>query len=509
MKKLLLLVGMATINVMSIYAVYRLGTAVYTNLLVTNWASSVVVIIFFLAEIYIIINGIIYFYNVLWTSEYQRIFVKFGKRIPEVTVFLPMRNEPLEVITKTFRACSYLDYPKMKIVVVDSSDIDGHFKKVKKLAESFGITYFQTPYPRHGAKAGAMNEALKVFKTPYFVVFDADYRPSRDFLKLVVPIIDDDPELAFVQTPQFYGNHSESVVSRISQIQQSIFYEYISESKSIHNAMFMCGTNLIVRRKALDSIGGWDETVITEDFMTSMNLMIKGWKSYYYNFATAFGDGPINLTQFFKQQYRWSKGTFDSFRKNFFKLINPFSELKWMQKVEYTLSGIYFFVGFIWLIMIFMPILYLFFGIPGYKTDPLLFTVVYFPYFLLSFLFFLGSLRYRNYKISDMFKAQSLTFLTLPSYTKAFIDSLFHIKSEFVTVKKSGDVYEVPWKGMKFQVLLIILNITATFYGLYQLPQAIETRYAIMSNIFWTTFHTFVLLYFIISLYVEKYKKAY
>jgi cellulose synthase (UDP-forming) len=89
--------------------------------------------------------------------------------------------------------------------------------------------------------------------------------------------------MAFVQTPQYYVNRDSSKVSKTAFSQQSTFYTNVSEGKSVSNAMFACGTNIVLRVSALRDVGGFDEESVTEDFATSFKLHVRGYSSYYYN----------------------------------------------------------------------------------------------------------------------------------------------------------------------------------------------------------------------------------
>ena len=504
----ILLAGIATLNAMTIYVLFRLGTVFFSFEEEPNFFARLLIVLFFLAESFIVLNAIGYFANILSaTYKYNRRIaspIKFTNNAPAVTVFVPMKNEPLDVVRKTLIAARYMDYPNYEVVVVDSSDSPLR-QKIQRLARSMGITYFRTTFPRHGAKAGALNEALKIFKTPYLVVFDADYRPARDFLKSLVPQMEKEKNLAYIQTPQFYGNHIDSPVSRIAQIQQSIFYEYISEGKSVHNGMFLCGTNAIIRRKALEQAGWWDEISITEDFSTSIKIVAKGWDTRYYNRTMAFGNGPLNLDEYIKQQYRWARGTFGAYFNNAGFFLRLSSIASFWQRVEFSLSGIYFMVGLIWMFLILMPVFYIIFRVPAYVSDPFLFSLAYLPYVVLSFTFYALTMRQRNIKITDLLKAQSLTLNTLPTYIRALFDAIFDRRASFEAVDKAALTRAIPWGKLKIQIFLISANAFAFLYGLWSYPDAYN-KPALLTNTFWALFHCLIIVYFIASLYAAKKK---
>ena len=103
--------------------------------------------------------------------------------------------------------------------------------------------------------------------------------------------------------------------------------------------MFCCGTNVILRASALKAIGGMDEGTVTEDFATSLKLHSHGFSSLYYNHTCVFGMGPEDLIGYFTQQFRWTAGTLQVFKKlvaQFF--TKPFS-LSMGQWFQYFLSG--------------------------------------------------------------------------------------------------------------------------------------------------------------------------
>jgi len=497
--------GILAIGAMSVYAIFRIGNIAPTIFLAGTGVEITVIILFFFAELYIIVNSIFYFINVLISRfVYRRGEVKPLEKEPRVIVLLPMRNEPLDVIEKAFRAIRFLDYKNFEVVIVDSSDDQTHRNNVELLGNKYGFTYFMTPLPLHGAKAGALNEAMMVHVAPYYAIFDADYRPIRSFLKRLMPQIVADKKIAYIQTPQFYGNHSRFPISRVAQIQQSIFYEYICEAKSVHNAVFMCGTNLVVRRAALVDVGFFEEESVTEDYATSMRISLAGWDVKYDNYTTAFGDGPVNLEQYFKQQYRWARGTFEAFFTHMTAIYSPNAPLSWWQRIEYSLSGIWFFVGVVWMIMLTVPLLFIVFDIQAFHSDPYMFTFIYLPYFCLSALFYFTTLRTRRYSIRDLILAQSLVLLTLPIYFRAFLNLLFSRRTAtFEVVEKRADPYAMPWRHMKLQLSFITFNAFAVAYGAYILPTSPRGT-SILVNMLWGLLHLFIMLYLIAYIYGGK-----
>src|SRR5215470_4371248 len=111
----------------------------------------------------------------------------------------------------------------------------------------------------------------------YTVVFDADQLIRDDFVTEAVALLESDPRLALVQTPQVYENCLGSLLACAAAQQQMLLYDCILEGKGVLRRAPCYGTNFVIRRQALQSVGGWDESNLTEDLTTSYNLHADGW----------------------------------------------------------------------------------------------------------------------------------------------------------------------------------------------------------------------------------------
>ncbi|PIR74574.1 MAG: hypothetical protein COU35_01705 [Candidatus Magasanikbacteria bacterium CG10_big_fil_rev_8_21_14_0_10_47_10] len=509
-EKIVLLFSFLTIGAIGVYSIFRVWTVAFTLHALADYSTfqrvvnTVFIIVFWISEMFLVFHSLGYFFTLLVsTFGYRRPYVEYAlKDEAAVTILIAAHDEPIKILRKTIIACKYVDYYNYKVVLLDSCTTEESCSQTTELAKDMGIEHFHVPQPRHGAKAGAINEYLAHATTPYIIILDADYRPSRNFVKLLVPQMEDHPDVAFIQTPQFYGNLSNSLISRAAQLQQSIFYEFICEGKSVNGGMFMCGTNLIVRTEALRAVGGFDENSITEDFSTSLTLIKNGWEGRYYDYTTAFGDGPLNMQQFFSQQYRWARGTLGVFMHNLIPILSPFSSLRFRQRYEYFLSGTYYFIGIVWMLFILFPVFYIFFKVPAYFADPFLYVLSYGPYFVFSFALFIHSIVSRRYHFLDWLKSQSLVLITVPVYFRGSVDALLNRKADFTTTQKDVEIDTVDWMRILPQYSLILLVIASVLWGMMDLLlNGFEPSLAI--NVFWSAYHAFLLTYFLILLYAK------
>jgi cellulose synthase (UDP-forming) len=448
-------------------------------------------------EFFILIHGIGYSMNVF------RVFIRQKKprqrelfpetRLetePSVAILVAARHEPKKVLNDTFITINNINYKNKTVYFLDDSSEDRYRREAEELAAEHDLVLFRRNKPRHGAKAGIVNDCLENLSEDYAALFDADQNPLPEFLNVVIPVLEKDKRLAFVQTPQLYTNIEKSDVSRGAAFQQAVFYEYICEGKSLSDSMFCCGTNIVFRRKALADVGGLDESTVTEDFATSVKLHAHGWKSVYYPHTYAFGMAPESLAAYFKQQFRWASGTISVFRKLIRQfLARPFS-LKLNQWWEYFLSSTYYFIGLAFYILMLCPVMYLLFKVPSFFARPEIYILAFLPYIILSVSVFYMILRRRNYSPKDLFLGQLLGMSAFSVYMRAAFAAILGFKTPFgITEKSKGKA--IPYIKLWPQFTMIFLNFTALVWGINRFIYELEP--AILINGFWVVFHLLVI----------------
>jgi len=393
------------------------------------------------------------------------------------------------VLAKTFITVNNLEYKNKRVYFLDDSIKEEYHKEAEELAREYHLTLFRRTKPWHGAKAGIINDFLEQMTEKYVVIFDADSNPMPDFLGPLVPIMEANEKLAFVQTPQFYTNTDTNRIARASVLQQAVFYEYICDGKGIVDSMFCCGTNVILRRSALQAVGGMDERTVTEDFATSLKFHTHGFSSLYYNHVCVFGMGPEDLIGYFTQQFRWAAGTIQVFKAlmaNFF--TRPFC-MKPGQWFQYFLSGTYYLVGFAYFILVLGPLFYIFFKVPSFFIRPEVYFLTFLPYMLLSTSVFYFSLKKRNYRPSDLMLGQLLGASSCFVYMKAASAAILGLKISFgVTSKAKGGA--IPYRFLWPQLVVMVATFSAIVWAANRFIY--EHEPALIINAFWT-FYQFLI----------------
>ncbi len=520
---LIMAVPVAAMTVAACYLVVRISLFLIEG---SIWYEKVAAFLLLLSEIFILVHGIGYFFEIFSVAWAKREFSR--KEIPtesllsypSVAIVMPSYKEPLEVVKNSLITFYNLSYPNKYIYFLDDTrydiawdtpeNMEAYKTSIDELCKYVGVDLFRRKW--HGAKAGIINDFMeylsgnkkdgfvfynfskKTKEEPekYMVVFDADSNPFPDFVEPLVCRMEEDPQLAFIQTPQYYINFDSNRIARAAGLQQVVFYEYICEGKASKDATFCCGTNVLFRREALESVGGFDESSVTEDFATSLQFHLKKWKTTYINRVRTFQIGPEDLGGYFKQQFRWSLGTIGLFRKllaTFFRNPRALAPLQWW---EYFLSSTWYFVGFVFLIMMMCPPVYLFFNVPVYFAKPEFYFLVFVPYFVVTLATFYWTLRQRNYTVRDLMFGQLLTFITFPVFIKSSILALVGFKGTFGITPK-GVSRALPLSSLWPQLAVCIICFCAAVWGANRLIYEREPFTGILMNMLWCVYHTAIL----------------
>jgi len=201
------------------------------------------------------------------------------------------------------------------------------------------------------AKAGNINNALKIANGEICLILDPDHIPSPQILDRLLPHFDN-KEIGYVQIVQAYYNQGESLVACGAAQQTYMFYGPIMMSMGEYGTAQAIGANCSFRRAALDSIGG-HAAGLCEDMHTAMLLHSKGWKSIYLPEILTRGLVPATLNAFYKQQFKWARGSFELLMHVYPKVLK---HLSWRQKLHYFMTPLYYLFGIIGLIDLLIPV---------------------------------------------------------------------------------------------------------------------------------------------------------
>ena len=239
--------------------------------------------------------------------------------LPLVTVQLPIYNE-MYVADRLIDAVCELDYPHelLEIQVLDDSTdetrIVAERAVQRQAARGIDIRYIHRA-DRTGYKAGALEAGMRLARGEFIAIFDADFIPTRDFVRRTVPYFGD-AKVAMVQARWGHINGDYSLLTKIQSILLDGHFVLEHGGRNRAGLFFnFNGTAGIWRRAAITDAGGWQHDTLTEDLDLSYRAQLRGWQFVFLPDLVAPAEVPVEMNSFKSQQHRWAKGSIQTCRK--------------------------------------------------------------------------------------------------------------------------------------------------------------------------------------------------
>jgi cellulose synthase/poly-beta-1,6-N-acetylglucosamine synthase-like glycosyltransferase len=384
------------------------------------------------------------------------------EELPFVTVQLPIYNEQF-VIDRLIEACCRIEYPRDRFeiqVLDDSTDETEQVAStiVNRYAKGFtGMgpqpIYYLHRTNRHGYKAGALDEGLKVARGEYIAIFDADFVPTKDWLMRTIHHFAVSPgseKMGMVQTRWSHLNREYSMLTQVEAMLLDGHFVMEHGGRSRAGVFFnFNGTAGMWKRETIDDAGGWQHDTLTEDTDLSYRAQMRGWRFKYLQDVECPSELPIEMTAFKTQQARWAKGLMQTGIKILPRVMR--SKEPWHVKVEaiYHLTANLSYPFMVALSVLLMPVMIVRFSQGWYQM-----LMIDLPLFVASTVsistFYLLSQRElfpRRWHKSVLYLPFLMALgigLTVTN-TKAVMEALFGIRTAFARTPK----YRVSKKGEK------------------------------------------------------------
>lgn len=308
-----------------------------------------------------------------------------------VDILIPTYEEPLFILKRTIIGCQAIEYHNKQIYILD----DTNRFEVQQLAIELGCKYMTRPDNLY-AKAGNLNYAISKTKGELIVVFDADFVPTRNFLTRTVGFFQKD-KIALVQTPQSFFNIDPIArnlgLENILMPEEEVFYRQIQPIRDGAGSVICSGTSFVVRRNALEAVGGFVTDSLSEDYFTGIRLSAIGYHLVYLDEKLSAGLAAENISAQATQRLRWARGTLQAF----FIKSNPLtiSGLRPIQRLAHFEGLLYWFTSISRVGFLIMPLAYSFLGVIPIKATPRELLYFFFPYYLIQLTVF-SWLNYRS-----------------------------------------------------------------------------------------------------------------
>ncbi len=236
---------------------------------------------------------------------------------PFVSIFIPAHNEEF-TIEDTVRSVCQLDYhnddgePNYELIVVNDGSTDSTGEILSSLKGEFPQVKIVTRHPPRSGKGKGfvLNDALTLSRGEIIGVFDADTRIKPDYLKTVMPYIND--EIDGVQTRVKMFNKNENFLARMQHVEFTTFGNTLIAKDNLGHTGFLGGNGQFVKKQAIIECGKWDGFAVTEDLNLAIKIILQGGKISYCGDCAVYQEAVTDWKSFYRQRIRWAIGNFET-----------------------------------------------------------------------------------------------------------------------------------------------------------------------------------------------------
>ncbi len=266
------------------------------------------------------------------------------------TVIMCAHNEE-DIIISTIRCIRQQLYKgTIRLLVIDNGSSDLTKEWVRQ-AISYSTSRCEIVYVYCGTlgKTNALNKALELVTTKYFLTVDADTYLERHAVQRIMNHIAA-KKSACVAGNLFVKNEKKTLITRMQNYDYLLSIAAIKRFQGSYDSTLVAqGAFSAYETKAVKDLGGWTHS-LGEDIILTYQLLSQGKKSTYEPTAVGYTTVPTTFNTLYNQRKRWAIG-----------MIEGLSHVKpWRQK---TLYSRYFTT--LNLLIIYMDLAFLFGFIPG------------------------------------------------------------------------------------------------------------------------------------------------
>ncbi|MBQ1105673.1 glycosyltransferase family 2 protein [Streptomyces sp. 404i] len=444
-------------------------------------ADTVMLVSIALIELFMLVNVVSIAHATLVARDPVPVTPEPGTKVAFLTTYVPGK-EPLSMVRATLKGAVRLKHSgPLDVWLLDEGDDPG----ARMLCAELGVHHFT----RRGVPEWNRDKGVHKAKTKhgnynawvalhggdydFFASVDTDHVPMPNFLERMMGYFRD-PDVAFVVGPQVYGNY-DSAVTKAAESQQFLFHALIQRAGNRYGAPMFVGTNNVVRIAALRQVGGLYDS-ITEDMATGFEIHRRRnprtgryWRSVYTPDVLAVGEGPASWTDFFTQQLRWSRGTYETLFKQYGKALFrvPPGRL-----LSYTLMLVYYPMTAVnWLLGVLSCVLFLWFGASGTQVAASIWLMLYSDAAALQIGLYLWNRRHNvsphEPEGSGGLAGMAMSALSAPIYLKSLGSAVLRTDGRFVVTPKGGQAS--PDRLLTFRIHLswaavLLSSLAASVY---------------------------------------------
>ena len=239
---------------------------------------------------------------------------------PFITIMIPAHNEGI-VIKNTVENITTVDYDNYELILIDDRSEDNTAEVIKQIAEEHpNIKYLIREEDAFPGKSAVLNDALKIAKGEAILVFDADARIKPDFIKNLLPKLEPE-DVGAVQARKVISNRNDNFLTRCQDNEMALDTHFQIGRDAVKGAVELRGNGELIKRKALEDIGGWNNYTITDDLDMSTRMQIKGWDIRFCPEVSVYEEGVMKIVPLIRQRRRWIEGSIRRYLENFWAVL--------------------------------------------------------------------------------------------------------------------------------------------------------------------------------------------
>lgn len=235
---------------------------------------------------------------------------------PFITIMIPAHNEG-PVIAETVENICSVDYDNYELILIDDRSTDNTPDIIKEIAnENPAIKYLIREKEAFPGKSAVLNDALKIAKGEAILVFDADARIKPDFIKGLLPKLEPE-DVGAVQARKVVSNRNNNFLTRCQDNEMALDTHFQVGRDAVKGAVELRGNGELIKRAALEDIGGWNNYTITDDLDMSTRMQIKGWDIRFCKDVCVYEEAILHYIPLIRQRRRWIEGSIRRYLENF------------------------------------------------------------------------------------------------------------------------------------------------------------------------------------------------
>lgn len=241
-----------------------------------------------------------------WTLRSNGLNHQPGYR-PSVDVVVICRDEPAEVLRATLLGCAAIRGEHRTIAL----DTIGR-AELAEITSTAGASHLVSCSPRACAAEEHLNAALPHLDGELVAVLHGDDVPLPNLIEELVGDFEDERTWMAQGRQAVYGTSNDEYHRAPGQLE--LFFSVVQPGKAHHEASYWSGSGAILRRSAIDGLGGIPTASETPTFQMSLRANHHGWRSTYHHEPVVLRLACPEVRGFVERHARWATGNLRAMR---------------------------------------------------------------------------------------------------------------------------------------------------------------------------------------------------